>query len=68
MNQVDQHPDFPNGRSLVVKMAIVAIMVVVAGAGFLWHSSRAARSEAPMTVPIKWSTMPLPAAEGQQLP
>jgi hypothetical protein len=58
MDQIDPPPDVPSRLSLIAKMAIVATLVVVAGIGFLWHSSRSARSEAPRgtTVPIKWST------------
>jgi hypothetical protein len=58
MDQIDPPSDLPSGLSLMAKMAIVAILVVVVGIGFLWHSSHSARSEAPRgtTVPIKWST------------
>ena len=64
MDQTDAPPDLPSGRSLIAKMAIVAMLVVVAGIGFLWHSSRSARSEAPSgtTVPIKWATPTAPEA------
>ena len=58
MDQIDPSTDLPSGLSLIAKMAIVAMLVVFAGIGFLWHSSRLAQSEAPTgtTVPIKWST------------